>query len=131
MTAYNNLVKRWGMKFSEFCESDIQDDKLNKFENSNKNAEKINKNHENMQKNSPKYQKFDNLEINNDLKVKMDTYQNMTEKELQAELLKEVNKQKQNGTFSLQRIEEVKNKLSPMLTKEQMQKLENLIKMLG
>ena len=131
MTAYNNLVKRWGMKFSEFCENDIQNGKLNKFENSYKNAEKINKNHENMQKNNQDYQNFNNFEINNDLKVKMDTYQNMTEKELQAELLKEVNKQKQNGTFSLQRIEEVKNKLSPMLTKEQMQKLENLIKMLG
>ena len=119
------------MKFSDFCENDIQNGKLNKFKNSNKNAEKINKNHENMQKNNQDYQNFNNFEINNDLKVKMDTYQNMTEKELQSELLKEVNKQKQNGTFSLQRIEEVKNKLSPMLTKEQMQKLENLIKMLG
>lgn len=126
------------MKFSDFCESDIQSDNqnvkkstTNNFENYNKNTENFNQNSENLQKNSQNTQNFENFDIDKDLKDKINTYQNMTEKQLQAELFKEVSRQKQNGTFSLQRIEEVKNKLLPMLTEEQRQKLEGLIKMLG
>ena len=137
MTAYNNLVKRWGMKFSEFCDNNMQcgsqnakKNEVDQSENLNKNTEKFNKNCKNVQINSQNNQNFENFEISEDLKNKINTYQKMTEKEIQSELFKEVNKQKQNGTFSLQRIEDVKNKLSPMLTEEQRQKLDGLIKML-
>lgn len=125
------------MKFSDFCDSDIRIDNqnikkstINNFENNNKNTINFNKNSENMQKNSQDKQNFQNFDIDQNLKNKMNTYQNMTEQELQTELFKEVSRQKQNGTFSLQRIEEVKDKLLPMLTEEQRQKLEGLIKML-
>ena len=123
------------MKFSDFCDSDIQSDNQNfkkstisNFQNYDKNAKNFNKNTENLQKNNQNKQNFD---VDQDLKNKMNAYQNMTDMQLQSELFKEVNRQKQNGTFSLQRIEEVKNKLLPMLTEEQRQKLESLIKMLG
>lgn len=130
------------MKFSEFCEEDFQNSlKKEKNVSSNQvdgidiNLQKKYNNNENLQKNSKKTQKVSqnsqNFEIDENLKKAINTYQNMSSQELQMELFKEVNKQKQNGTFSLQRIENMKQKLMPMLSEEQKQKLEQLIKMLG
>ena len=54
----------------------------------------------------------------------------MSQSELLSELLKESSKQKQNGNLDDKKLEEIKNYLSGVLTKEQQTKLDDLIKML-
>ena len=133
------------MKFSEYCKTDAGNQQKSydintksqfnenstEIENIRKNYENIRKNDQNTQKYSQNYQNFENIDIDDNIKNMFSKYQSMTETELQTELIKEVNKQKQSGNFSPQKISEIKDAILPFLNDEQKQKLEQIIKMLG
>ena len=135
------------MNFNDFCENEKD---FNNNENDNR-FEKINNNlHKNAQKtqqNQQNFNNFDNFSKNNGINTggeytkkqnfdeteiakKIEKYQNMSQSELLSELLKESSKQKQNGNLDDKKLEEIKNSLSGVLTKEQQTKLDDLIKML-
>lgn len=115
------------MNFSEFCEA-------NKFERLNaqntKNSQNNAKNMAKTQQNQQNFEDFYSKEQKDELENKLSKYQNMSESQLTAELFKEVNKQKQSGNFSAQKLDEIKNSIAPMLTAEQQDRLNELVNML-
>lgn len=125
------------MNFEEFCSNN---DKINKtegkdkFEKFNQNLQKNIKNSENLGQNDPNQQNFyknSNLNIDEEeIKEKIQKYQNMNQNELLSELLKETKKQKQNGNLDNQKLEEIKNSMSTVLNDEQKNRLDELIKLL-
>lgn len=129
------------MKFSDFCESDIDNNSQNfnyannkqfgnNYNNLNQNSENLQKNSQNNQNFYPKNNNFENSELESNIKNQLSKYQNMNEGELKTELLKEVAKQKQSGNFSPQKLDEIKNVIFPMLDESQKNKLNDIIKML-
>lgn len=125
------------MNFEEFCSNN---DKINKtvekdkFEKFNQNLQKNIKNSENLGQNDPNQQNFyknSNLNIDEEeIKEKIQKYQNMNQNELLSELLKETKKQKQNGNLDNQKLEDIKNSMSTVLNDEQKNRLDELIKLL-
>ena len=133
------------MKFSEYCDTDVQNrqkifDKStkgqfcknsNEIENFRKNYENLHKNSQKTQKNTQNNQNFENVDIDENIKNMFSKYQSMTEAELKTELFKEVNRQKESGNFSPQKLAEIKDAMLPFMNDEQKQKFEQIIKMLG
>jgi hypothetical protein len=103
------------MDFEEYC-------KTTKFsEKQNENARSDNKQND----------KVESQQMTEEaLKKELNKYQNMSENALFDELLKETNKQKQNGNLTNKKLEEMGEKLKPMLSSEQQNRLEKIIKML-
>ncbi len=68
-------------------------------------------------------------DINNTKKVEdiYEKYKDKNEEELLSELCKNVAKQKQDGTFDINSLNEMASKMSPFLTKEQNLKLKEII----
>lgn len=68
-------------------------------------------------------------EINNNKRVEdiYEKYKDKNEDELLSELFKNVAKQKQEGTFDINLLNEMASKMSPFLTKEQNLKLKEII----
>ena len=54
-------------------------------------------------------------------------FQNLSEPELITELFKLINQKKQNGTFNPQEIDNIAKIISPLLTDEQRDKMNNLL----
>ncbi len=65
-----------------------------------------------------------------DIKEAYDKYKNLSEDELLSTLFKEVDKQKQNGTFDLENLKSLVSSMSPMLTDEQLNNINNLLERL-
>ena len=57
-----------------------------------------------------------------------DKYKDKNEDELKEELFNTINKQKQDGTFNKDSLENTLNKISPFLTQEQNQKINEILK---
>lgn len=100
------------MDFNDYC-------KTTTFENIQKD------NFVNTQKQSYN-QKIDEQDIQQKLK----NYQNLSQNDLMAELLKETNKQKQNGNLDNKKLTDLGNQLKPMLDSSQQAKLDEILKML-
>lgn len=132
------------MNFDEFCESNknlTTKCATNKFEKINKNLQNNNKN---IQKNAKNEHYFNNFSqhdgydkqsntINfdeNEIRNKIEKYKNMNHNELLAELLKESNKQKQNGNLDNEKLEDIKNTMADFMTPDQQSRLNEIIKML-
>ena len=64
------------------------------------------------------------------VKEEFDRFKDMGEDELMSELVRRVNKSKENGTFDKQSLMQFVAIVSPRLTPEQTEKLERLISML-
>ena len=56
-----------------------------------------------------------------------DKYKDKNEDELKEELFNTINKQKQDGTFNKDSLENTLNKISPFLTQEQNQKINEIL----
>lgn len=65
-----------------------------------------------------------------DIKEAYDKYKDLSEDELLSTLFKEVDKQKQNGTFDLENLKSLVSSMSPMLTDEQLNNINNLLERL-
>ena len=65
-----------------------------------------------------------------DIKEAYDKYKNLSEDELLSTPFKEVDKQKQNGTFDLENLKSLVSSMSPMLTDEQLNNINNLLERL-
>lgn len=100
------------MDFNDYC-------KTTTFENTQKD------NFVNTQKQSYN-QKIDEQDIQQKLK----NYQNLSQNDLMAELLKETNKQKQNGNLDNKKLTDLGNQLKPILDSSQQAKLDEILKML-
>lgn len=132
------------MNFNEFCDSEVNNSekfKNERLEKFNKNLQKNNKNPRKSEQINENLQNFyinkdisyDKVNANfdeKDIKQKIEKYQNMNQNELMAELIKESNKQKQNGNLDNKKLEEIKNSMSGFMTAEQQARLDELIKML-
>lgn len=57
----------------------------------------------------------------------IEKFQNLSEAELIAELFNLVNEKKRNGTFNPQEIQNIANIISPLLSEEQREKMQNLL----
>lgn len=66
--------------------------------------------------------------ISDDLKNQFDKYSKYTQKELQQELFSKVGQQKASGEFDFAEISNRLNQIKPMLSKDQIEKLESLLK---
>lgn len=86
------------------------------FKNYCKNSNQTNKNYENL--GSDKTKRVEEL---------YDEYKDKNEDELLAELFKNVQKQKQDGTFDYDALVNTVNKIAPFLTKEQNLKIKDLL----
>ena len=60
----------------------------------------------------------------------LNKYQGMSQSDLMQELIKETNKQKQNGKLNDQKLAELGSQLNPMLDDNQKTKLDEILKML-
>ena len=127
------------MNFSDFCDNNQNMKKYEKnFQKNDKNMQKnsnFNQNNQNFNdlsnnSQSKQNQIFENETLKNDIEQKIKKYQNLSQSELLNELLKETAKQKQNGNFDTNQLEEIKNSLLPMLDENQKQRLEQITKML-
>lgn len=106
MIAYNNLVKEVEMNFEEFCNS-------TEFE-----------------KKSEVRKQGVSESQEKELQQKFDKYKNMNSDMLMSELIRETNRQKTNGTYNPQGLNEMVSKLKPMLSDAQKQRLDEILKML-
>ena len=68
--------------------------------------------------------------INPEMAEAVNKYSKMSQSELMQNLLQEVSKQKQNGTFDASRLENAVDGLSGMLSGEQMRNIKEIIKSL-
>ena len=123
------------MNFNEFCDSNkIESEMCSKKDFSkNKNFENFENITQNMQKNTQNTSNFNkNTQNFNEeaLKEKIRQYQNMTEDELKKQLLIEGKKQKENGTIDKNTLDNIKKTLNPILSNEQQNRLEELLKLL-
>lgn len=74
--------------------------------------------------------KFDGQGVSPDMAEAVNKYSQMSQPELMQNLLFEVQKQKQNGTFDPNRLESAVDSLSAVLTNEQMRNIKEIIKSL-
>lgn len=123
------------MNFNEFCESNkietetpskkefSKNDNLENFENNTQKTQNSAQKASNQSKNT---QSFDEEAV----KEKLKKYQNMTEEELKKQLLIEGKKQKANGTIDDKTLDNIRDSLSPLLSSEQQNRLEELLKLL-
>ena len=65
-----------------------------------------------------------------ELKKKAREYTDKSDPELLSDIMKEARKQKENGSFSDERLQDFVNKVSPMLNQEQKERLAQAIKMI-
>ena len=63
----------------------------------------------------------------NNLQESLQKYQNLSQSELMSELLKEAGKLKQDGTLNESSLAMLKSTLSPMLSQEQNEQLNNIL----
>ena len=57
-------------------------------------------------------------------------YKNMSDSQLRNEVIKEAMKARQAGKLNNEMLLELKNKIAPMLSKEQLEKLDEVLKMI-
>ena len=74
--------------------------------------------------------KFDGQGVSPDMAEAVNKYSQMSQPELMQNLLFEVQKQKQNGTFDPNRLESAVDSLSAVLTNEQMRNIKEIIRSL-
>ncbi len=92
--------------------------KLSEFKNAPKENEKKDTKQEKINKTN-----VDNKKI----EEAYNTYKDMNENQLMAELLSQVSKQKQNGTFNYQQIKNSVETLTPFLNEEQKNNLLSIL----
>ena len=63
----------------------------------------------------------------NSIEEELKKYENLSEQELMQEFLKESKKQKANGDLNDEKLNNIKETLSPFLNKEQLSKLNDLL----
>lgn len=97
------------MKLSEFKASNLKDDASDLKNSQNHNNDK---NDENMKQN---------------LQNKFNEFSQMSQDDLTQELFKEVAKQKNNGTFDYQKLEQTLNILRPTLGEENYQNMKRML----
>lgn len=61
----------------------------------------------------------------------IEEYQNLDREQLFAMLASEARRQKQNGNLTPQKIRQIRDEMSPFLSDEQRQKLDELLNMIG
>lgn len=83
----------------------------------------FNKNQQNINQNKKEYTKEETKKV----EELYDKYKDKNEDELLNELFKNVNEQKQNGTFNYNSLVNTIEKISPFLTKEQNIKIKELL----
>lgn len=112
MTAYNNLVIEVGGVMKKFS----NDSGLNDFVKNNRHV------YENYAKNHPQ-----DVE---QLRRTLGSLNGMNQQDIFNELMRVVQQQKRNGTFSMAYFENMRNVLFPYLSAEQQQIFENLLRSL-
>lgn len=103
------------MDFNDYCK--------------NAKFESVNKNNINDIKTDSSHIK--NQSINEQqLQQTLNKFKSMSQNDLMTELLKETNKQKQNGNLNDKKLQDLSNQLKPMLDSSQQAKLDEILKML-
>ena len=103
------------MDFNDYCKNKTFDDFSDEYLAQSK-----------LQNNKTNVQNLDQEEI----KQKLNKYQNMSNNDLMMELIKETNKQKESGDLDNQKIAELGKKLKPMLDSSAQTKLDEILRML-
>ena len=71
---------------------------------------------------------FQKQNENSDLKTQFDKYSKYSQSDLQQELFSKVGEQKKNGEFNYNEIAKKLEQIKPMLSQDQIEKLNNLLK---
>lgn len=103
------------MNFKDYCKSNANEDNKNDNKTSTISNKTITQNAEN----------------NNTKKIEemLEKYSHYDQNELMQEYIKKANESKSKGSFNEEKINTIKDTLSPMLTEEQMQYLDQLLNM--
>ena len=117
------------MDFNEYCNTKIEEDvcKKNNFENNNQGW-KTNQTYK------PKTNETTNTNSaslnEEEIKKTISKYQNYSSEQLLSELLRQTSKQKAEGKYDGKKMEDFSKQIRPMLSAEQQNKLDEILKLL-
>ena len=117
------------MDFNEYCNTKIEEDvcKKNNFENNNQGWKSGQTNKTKTTETANKSSASLNEE---EIKKTIEKYQNYSSEQLLSELLKQTSKQKAEGKYDGKKMEDFSNQIRPMLSAEQQNKLDEILKLL-
>lgn len=131
MLAYNNLVKQKevDMDFNEYCNTKIEDDacKKNNFGGNNQGWKGSQTNKTKTTETANESSASLNEE---EIKKTIEKYQNYSSEQLLGELLRQTSKQKAEGKYDGKKMEDFSKQIRPMLSVEQQNKLDEILKLL-